>query len=108
MVLYGYSGGTQTLDIDTRACGNGKHSNANEHPGEFERVYGPYKILTNQCFVFIFYNLTQVSFHNVANANNELHFLSSYFLFIMFLKCYQLQNFMKAEANNKLYDPSIK
>ena len=40
MVLYGYSGGTQTLDIDARARGNGEHSNGNEHPGEFERVYG--------------------------------------------------------------------
>ena len=40
VVLYGYSGGTQTLDIDARARGNGEHSNGNEHPGEFERVYG--------------------------------------------------------------------
>ena len=40
MVLYGYSGGTQTLDIDARARGNGENSNGNEHPGEFERVYG--------------------------------------------------------------------
>ena len=36
LVLYGYSGGTQTLDIDTRARRNGeqlegKHSNKNEH-----------------------------------------------------------------------------
>ena len=62
MVLYGYSGGTQTLDIDARARGNGEHSNGNEHPGEFERVYGPYKILTNQCFVFIFYNLKKSLF----------------------------------------------
>ena len=30
MVLYGYSGGTQTLDIDARARGNGEHSNTNE------------------------------------------------------------------------------
>ena len=30
LVLYGYSGGTQTLDIDARARGNGEHSNVNE------------------------------------------------------------------------------
>ena len=44
MVLYGYSAGTQTLDIDTRARGNGeqlegKHSNENEHAVEFESVH---------------------------------------------------------------------
>ena len=47
------------------------------------------------CFYFL--QSKKVSFRNVAKAYNELHFLSSYFLFIMFLKWYQLQNFMEAE-----------
>ena len=80
-----HSGGTQTLDIDSRARGNGEHSNWNEHPGEFERVYGPYKILTNQCFVFIFYNLKESLFVmwqklTMSSTSSQVTFCLSCFL----------------------------
>ena len=95
MVLYGYSGGTQALDIDTRARGNGEHLNEYKHPREFESVYGPYKILTNQCFLFIF-----TSYRKSLFVMWQKQIMSSTSSQVMFLKWYQLQNFMEAEANN--------